>query len=209
MMNYGYARVSTGGQDLAAQINELTAAGVGQVVTESASAAAGRRRPQLATLVARLQPGDVLTVTRLNRLARSSRDALNVLATVTGRGAHFRSLREPWADTTTPYGRLMTTILAGLAEFDREMILERTQEGRQAAKARGVRMGRKPSLSGAQLRYILDSRDAEPRVPLKVMAQVTGVSVATVKRALRAAELGQAFHTAPPAQLDIEDVTGR
>jgi DNA invertase Pin-like site-specific DNA recombinase len=88
-------------------------------------------------MISRLQDGDVLVVTRLDRLARSTRDLLNVLGAVTDKGAGFRSLRDPWADTTTAHGRLMLTVLGGLAEFDRELIRSRTSEGRERAKARG------------------------------------------------------------------------
>jgi DNA invertase Pin-like site-specific DNA recombinase len=94
--------------------------------------------------------GDVLVVTRLDRLARSTRDLLNVLATVAERGAGFRSLGDQWADTTTPHGRLMLTVLGGPAEFERSLILARTGEGRERAMARGVRFGRKPKLTGHQ-----------------------------------------------------------
>lgn len=205
-MNYGYARVSTSGQDLVAQIVALEAAGVGQVVTEAASAATGRQRPALARLVASLRPGDVLTVTRLNRLARSAVDGLNLLSAVVAKGAGFRSLAEPWADTTTPAGRLMLTVLAGFAEFDREMILERTAEGRTASKARGTRFGRPPRLTGAQLRFVLASRAATPPVPVGELAALTGVSRSTINRALRAVAAGQLVATAGPAQVDLEDL---
>src|SRR6478672_7051369 len=87
---------------------------------------------------------------RLDRLARSTRDLLNALATIGDKGAGFRSLADPWADTTTPHGRLMVTVLAGLAEFERSLILARTSEGRIRAKARGVRFGRKPALTAHQ-----------------------------------------------------------
>lgn len=205
-MNYGYARVSTTGQDLAAQIAALEAAGVDQLVTEAASAATGRQRPALARLVASLRPGDVLTVTRLNRLARSAVDGLNLLSAVVAKGAAFRSLAEPWADTTTPAGRLMLTVLAGFAEFDREMILERTAEGRQAAKANGVKFGRPPRLTGPQLRFILESQATTPPTPIGQLARVTGVSRSTIERALRAHAAGQVVPTAGPAQVDLEDL---
>jgi DNA invertase Pin-like site-specific DNA recombinase len=91
-----------------------------------------------------------LVVTRLDRLARSTRDLLNVLATVSERGAGFRSLGDPWADTTTPHGRLMLTVLGGLAEFERALLMSRTGEGRTRAMARGVRFGRKPKLTAHQ-----------------------------------------------------------
>jgi DNA invertase Pin-like site-specific DNA recombinase len=102
----------------------------------------GRDRPELAKVIRRLEPGDVLVVTRLDRLARSTRDLLNVLAAVADRGAGFRSLKDAWCDTTTPHGRLLTVLLGGIAEFERELIRARTGEGRKRAKARGVRFGR-------------------------------------------------------------------
>src|SRR4051812_36768375 len=109
-------------------------------------------RPQLARLLKVLKPGDLVIVTRLDRLARSTRDLLNVLATITEGKAGFRSLSDTWADTTTPHGRLMLTVLGGLAEFERELIRARTGEGRQRARARGVHLGRKPKLTPHQKR---------------------------------------------------------
>jgi DNA invertase Pin-like site-specific DNA recombinase len=109
-------------------------------------------RAQLHRLLKVLDEGDVLLVTRLDRLARSTRDLLNTLATITGKKAGFRSLGDSWADTTTAHGRLMLTILAGLAEFERELIRARTGEGRARAKARGVKMGRKFKLTPHQQR---------------------------------------------------------
>jgi DNA invertase Pin-like site-specific DNA recombinase len=106
-----------------------------------------------------LDNGDVLTVTRLDRLARSTRDLLNTLATITAKGAGFRSLHDTWADTTTAHGRLMLTVLGGLAEFERELIRARTGEGRARAKARGVKMGRRPKLTDHQKREAIKRRD--------------------------------------------------
>ena len=137
MTTYGYARVSTNGQDLAAQEAELMAAGCAKVFKEKVSGAK-TDRAELAKVIRTLQPGDVLAVTRLDRLARSTRDLLNVLATVSEREAGFRSLKDAWADTTTPHGRLMLTVLGGLAEFERELIRARTGEGRKRAMASGV-----------------------------------------------------------------------
>jgi DNA invertase Pin-like site-specific DNA recombinase len=138
---FGYARVSTRDQDLAAQDAELMAAGCAKVFKEKVSGAK-TDRPELAKVISRLEPGDVLVVTRLDRLARSTRDLLNVIAAITDRGAGFKSLKDAWADTTTAHGRLMLTVLGGLAEFERELIRARTGEGRVRAKARGVRFGR-------------------------------------------------------------------
>src|SRR6202521_656214 len=127
-MIYGYARVSTDGQSVDAQVKELRAAGAEKVFRETASGAQ-TNRAQLARVLAQLGKGDVLTVTRLDRLARSTRDLLNTLAAITGKGAGFRSLGDTWADTTTPHGRLMLTVLGGLAEFERELIRVRTGAG--------------------------------------------------------------------------------
>jgi DNA invertase Pin-like site-specific DNA recombinase len=97
-----------------------------------------------------LEPGDVLVVTRLDRLARSTRDLLNILDAVAESGAKFRSLADAWADTSSPHGELMVTILAGLATFERHLIKARTDEGRKRAKAEGVKFGRTPKLTAHQ-----------------------------------------------------------
>jgi DNA invertase Pin-like site-specific DNA recombinase len=155
----GYARVSTDGQSIDAQQAALQAAGAERVFSEKISGIASDRKA-LARAIAALQGGDVLVVTRLDRLARSTRDLLNVLATVSERQAAFRSLGDPWADTTTPHGKLMVTVLAGLAEFERSLILSRTGEGRIRAKDRGVRFGRKPKLTSHQVAEARARREA-------------------------------------------------
>jgi DNA invertase Pin-like site-specific DNA recombinase len=157
-MKYGYARVSTDGQSLDAQVKQLRADGAEKVFRETASGARADRA-QLRRVLDQLDKGDVLTVTRLDRLARSTRDLLNTLATITSKGAGFRSLHDTWADTTTAHGRLMLTVLGGLAEFERELIRARTGEGRERAKAKGVRMGRKPKLTDHQKREAIKRRD--------------------------------------------------
>jgi DNA invertase Pin-like site-specific DNA recombinase len=145
----GYGRVSTDGQSLTAQVAELKAANCNEIYQEKISGAKSDRK-QLTRLLARLGKGDVLVVTRLDRLARSTRDLLNLLGAVADKGAGFKSLRDTWADTTTAHGRLMLTVLGGLAEFERELIRSRTSEGRERAKARGVVMGRRPKLTQHQ-----------------------------------------------------------
>jgi DNA invertase Pin-like site-specific DNA recombinase len=150
LMIIGYARVSTDGQTLDAQQATLKAAGAEKVFAEKVSGAK-TNRAQLAKAIEALAGGDVLLVTRLDRLARSTRDLLNVLATVTDKGAGFKSLADAWADTTTAHGRLMLTVLGGLAEFERELIRARTDEGRKRAQARGVRFGRKLKLTSHQI----------------------------------------------------------
>ena len=148
-MIYGYARVSTDGQSVDAQVRQLTKAGCKKVFREVASGAK-TDRAQLRRLLDQLDAGDVLMVTRLDRLARSTRDLLNTLAAITDRKAGFRSLGDTWADTTTAHGRLMLTVLGGLAEFERDLIRARTGEGRARAMARGVKLGRKPKLTPHQ-----------------------------------------------------------
>jgi DNA invertase Pin-like site-specific DNA recombinase len=149
MTAYGYARVSTNGQDLTSQEHELERAGCARVFREKASGAR-TDRPELARAIGRLEPGDVLVVTRLDRLARSTRDLLNVVEAIRERGAGFRSLADAWADTTSAHGRLMLTVLGGLAEFERELIRARTGEGRRRAMERGVKFGRPSKLTPFQ-----------------------------------------------------------
>ena len=157
-MIYGYARVSTDGQSVDAQVRRLRAAGAERVFRETASGAK-TERAQLRKAIDQLESGDVLMVTRLDRLARSTRDLLNILDTVTKAGAGFRSLGDTWADTTTAHGRLMLTVLGGLAEFERDLIRARTGEGRARAKDNGVKMGRKPKLTPHQKHEAIKRRD--------------------------------------------------
>jgi DNA invertase Pin-like site-specific DNA recombinase len=158
-MIMGYARVSTDGQTLDAQDAALRAAGAERVYAEKVSGAVTDRKA-LARAIATLGPGDTLIVTRLDRLARSTRDLLNTLDAIGKAGAGFRSLADAWADTTTPHGKLMITILGGLAEFERALILARTGDGRARAMARGVRFGRKPKLTAHQVAEALSRRAA-------------------------------------------------
>ncbi|MBN8995868.1 MAG: recombinase family protein [Rhizobiales bacterium] len=179
MTLYGYARVSTDGQALDAQVDELKHAGATKIFKEKVSGAV-RDRAQLARAIKALEAGDLLVVTRLDRLARSTRDLLNTLDTVAEKGAGFRSLKDAWADTTTAHGRLMLTVLGGLAEFERDLIRARTTDGRERAKARGVRMGRKPKLTPHQRREALDRRTAGE--PLVEIAKSYAVSHSTISR---------------------------
>ena len=179
-MKYGYARVSTDGQSVAAQITQLTAAGAEKVFKEVASGARSNRA-QLRRLLNALDKGDVLIVTRLDRLARSTRDLLNILATIAEKKAGFRSLGDTWADTTTAHGRLMLTVLAGLAEFERELIRARTSEGRARAKVRGVKLGRKFKLTPHQRREVLARRERGKESQTEI-ARSYNVSHSTISR---------------------------
>jgi DNA invertase Pin-like site-specific DNA recombinase len=178
-MIYGYARVPTDGQSVEVQVAVLTAAGAVKVYREVASGAK-TDRAQLRQVLTKLTAGDVLLVTRLDRLARSTRNLLNTLAAIGDKGAGFKSLGDAWADTTTPHGCLMLTVLGGLAEFEREWIRTRTSEGRARAKARGVRLGRRPKLTPHQRREAL-SRRANGE-PLTEIARSYNVSHSTISR---------------------------
>ncbi|MGO8921350.1 MAG: recombinase family protein [Xanthobacteraceae bacterium] len=158
-MFVGYARVSTDGQSLEAQHAALKAAGATQIYSEKISGAVADRKA-LARAIASLANGDILLVTKLDRLARSTRDLLNTLDAIGKAGAGFRSLGDPWADTTTAHGRLMLTVLGGLAEFERHLILARTSEGRKRAQARGVKFGRKQKLTAHQRQEAIARREA-------------------------------------------------
>jgi DNA invertase Pin-like site-specific DNA recombinase len=179
-MKYGYARVSSDGQSVDAQVRQLTKAGCKKVFREVASGAK-TDRAQLRRLLDVLDAGDVLTVTRLDRLARSIRDLLNTLAAITGKKAGFRSLSDTWADTTTSHGRLMLTVLGGLAEFERDLIRARTGEGRARAVARGQRMGRPPKLTAHQQKEAIKRRERGEE-SLTEIGRSYNVSAATISR---------------------------
>jgi DNA invertase Pin-like site-specific DNA recombinase len=179
-MIYGYARVSTGSQSEAAQVAELKKHGARKVFREVAQ---GDQidRAQLRRLLDQLSAGDVLMVTRLDRLARSTRDLLNTLDAITGKKAAFRSLADTWADTTTPHGRLILTVLGGLAEFEKDLIGARTSEGRERAKARGVKLGRKPKLTPRQKREAIRRRDVDGET-VREIARSYNVNASTISR---------------------------
>ena len=179
-MIYGYAWASTDGQSVEAQIVALKKAGAAKVFREVASGVKTDRK-ELARLLAALEDGDTLLVTRLDRLARSTLDLLHTLKAINDRGAGFRSLADAWADTTTAHGRLMLTVLGGLAEFERELIKARTGEGRERAKAKGVRMGRPPTLTDHQKREAIRRRD-QGEETLREIAASYNVSHSTISR---------------------------
>lgn len=154
-----YARVSTQDQELDGQIEALTAAGATTIFREKISGARADR-PQLAKLMSTLTAGDTVIVTKLDRLGRSTRELLDLIERISDVGASFKSLGDPLWDTTSSQGRLLSTLLAAIAEFERELIRERTGEGRKRAMAKGVRFGRKPKLTPHQRREAIARRDA-------------------------------------------------
>jgi len=180
-MLIGYARVSTEDQDLALQRSALKAVGCLRIYEEKVSGAK-RLRPELSRLLDQLRADDVVVVSRLDRLARSTRDLLEIAEQLKEAGAGLRSLHEPWADTTSAAGRMILNVFAGIAEFERELIHERTGSGRAAAKARGVRFGRPTKLSGDQIK--LAQRLIDEGRPVPEVAKILKVHRATIYRAL-------------------------
>jgi DNA invertase Pin-like site-specific DNA recombinase len=177
----GYARVSTYGQTLDAQLEQLRAAGCSNrnIYREKVTGARADRRELLRMLKA-LAPGDVVTVTRIDRLARSTFDLFAIVKQIVDAGAQFRSLAEPWADTGTSTGRLMIAVLGGLADVERDLIRTRTAEGRSRAKAQGQHMGRPPKLTPQQQKEARKRR-AEGAT-LKELAKSYNVGRATISR---------------------------
>ncbi len=152
-MLIGYCRVSTQGQTLESQVEHLQKAACSKIYSEKVSGARSDR-PELQRLLKGLEAGSVVVVTRLDRLARSTIDLLTIIKQIADRGCLFKSLVDPWCDSTTPAGRLLLTVLGGLAEFERELIKARTTDGRERAKRAGVKLGRKPLLSAHQISEI-------------------------------------------------------
>jgi len=183
----GYARVSTVGQTLDSQLEQLRAAGCSSrnIYREKATGARPDRR-ELNRMLGKLAPGDVLTVTRIDRLARSTFDLFGIVKRIVDAKAQFRSLAEPWADTGTSTGRLMLRVLGGLADVERDLIRTRTAEGRSRAKAEGKHMGRPPSLhTPAQQREA--TRRRARGATLQELADSYDRSISTMRRATRAA----------------------
>jgi DNA invertase Pin-like site-specific DNA recombinase len=175
----GYARVSTQGQDLTAQIEALKAAGAETIFREKVSGVRADR-PQLAKLMATLRAGDIVVVTKLDRLGRSTRELLELIERIGKAGAAFRSLGDPLWDTSSSQGRLLSTLLAAIADFERDLIRERTGEGRKRAMANGIKFGRKRKLSDYQRAEAIKRRaDGES---LTSIAKSYSVAISMISR---------------------------
>jgi DNA invertase Pin-like site-specific DNA recombinase len=180
-MLIGYARVSTDDQHLDNQRMALRAAGCQRFYEEKISGAK-RERPELIRLLDHLREGDVLVVTRLDRLARATKDLLELAEILNRAGTGLRSLGEPWADTTSPSGKMVLTVFAGIAEFERSLIAERTSAGRLAAQKKGVRFGRPPKLSTEQI--ALGHRLCAEGTSVRDAARILNCHHATLYRAI-------------------------
>lgn len=178
-MKLGYARVSTHDQNLETQIRLLKEAGCEAIFEEKISGAR-TDRPELEKLLSQIHRGDTLVVCKLDRLARSTHHLLEIVETLRGKKATFCSLGEPWADTTSNAGKMIMTIFAGIAEFERDLIRERTSAGRENAKKRGVRFGRPRKLSTEQKELVLKLRDEGKSV--QELAKTFNVDRSTIYR---------------------------
>ncbi|WHA39731.1 recombinase family protein [Agrobacterium larrymoorei] len=176
----GYARVSTEAQDLAYQIDRLRKAGCTEVFQEKRSGKNREGRPELARLLADLQPGDIMLATATDRVARDPLDLVNILKAVKDVGAGLRLLDEPFIDTTSEMADLIAFLVGWAARWQRRRILENTAQGRQAARLRGVKFGRKQKLSDIQIEQMRQLR--RKGVTLSKLAQKFGVSESTVAR---------------------------
>jgi len=183
-MHIGYARASLEKQAIDRQLDELAAAGVrhSDIYQEKVTGTM-RDRPELNRMINELQPGDTVTVVELSRVSRSTKDLLEIVDTIHKKGGHFRSLNESWLDTTTPQGQLIFTIFAGLCQFERDLIAERTKSGLKAAAARG-RKGGRPATKPEMVKTVEELR--RQKVKIDQIVAETGVGRATVNRILKA-----------------------
>lgn len=184
-MIVGYARVSTQDQKLDIQRSALKGARCQKIFEEKVSGAKVHR-PELIRMMEQLREGDVVVVRHVDRLARSTHELLELAERFRTIGAGLRSLSQPWADTTSPAGRMMFTILAGVAEFERELILERTSAGKAAALARGVRFGRPPLIAADRATKVMELFGEGK--PVREVAELAGVSKQTIYRLVRRME---------------------
>ena len=178
-MKIGYARVSTQDQKLDLQLKSLKTAGCQKIFQEKLSGF-NRQRPEFQRMLDQIRPGDIIIVWKLDRLARSTRDLLNTMDTINEAGGKFQSISEPWANTTTHAGKMVMTVFAGIAEFERDLIRERTGAGRDAAKQRGVRFGRPKKLNTDQVQVASQLLAEGKRV--RDIARTFNVHEATIYR---------------------------
>ena len=186
-MMRGYARVSTVDQHLDRQLLALQEAGCNEIYAEKISGTKKDNRSELQRLLAELQTRDTVIVKELTRVSRSTQDMLQLVAEITAKGCFIKSLSESWLDTASPAGELVLTIFAGLAQFERKLMLQRCNEGREVAKSKGVQMGR-PKKGGKQLEFALSLYNSQ-QMSIRKICEATGIAKATLCR--RIAEVRQ------------------
>ena len=182
-MRCGYARVSSYSQDYSAQVDMLKANGCERIYSEKASGKSTNGRPQLAKMLKALMSGDIVVVTKLDRVARSARDLLNIVAEIRDKECGFVSLGDSWCDTTNEMGRFMLTVMSGIAELERDLIRKRCQAGIERAKAKGTQFGRPSVLDYSQKRRIAERYAAGETMAM--LAREYECSEPTIWRALR------------------------
>lgn len=197
-MKIGYARVSSGEQNLDLQRDALAAAGCRMIHEDEGVSGTARRRLGLDQALAAMQPGDTLVTWRLDRLGRSLPHLIELVAALQDRGCEFVSLNEA-IDTTSAGGKLVFHIMGALAEFERALIVERTRAGMASARARGRHLGRPMKLTGAQLRKAEEEIGAD-RETVASMATLFGVDRSTLWRAMR-----DRSSSAPPGEVRRTD----
>lgn len=178
-MNFGYARVSTIDQNLDRQIDQLKQQGCEKIFNEKITGTK-RDRPELEKLLDQLRAGDTIIVAELSRLSRSVKDLFQIVDIIKQKDANLKSLKEPWADTTTPQGNLMFTIFAGISQFDRDLTSQRTKEGLASARARG-RKGGRPQKPSKDIELALKMYDSK-QYSLSEIKKATGIGETTLYR---------------------------
>lgn len=182
MVKIGYARVSTVGQTLDMQVAALKNFGCTEIFKEKASGANADRN-HLKRMIKKLNSGDTVVVTRIDRISRSTFDLFDIVKKITERKSQFLSLAEPWADTSTSTGRLMLAVLGGLADVERDLIRTRTVEGRARAVEKGVRMGRPSKVNQEEINNIIIMR--KKGIYLKDISLKYNIGICTVSRICR------------------------
>ena len=186
-MIIGYARVSTLDQSLDRQIDALKEAGADKLFTEKVT---GKKadRPELLKMIDQLREGDVVVISELTRLSRSTKDLFSIVELIQSKGANMRSLKETWLDTTTPHGKLMFTIFAGLSQFEADLTAQRTREGLEAARMRG-RLGGRPRVDAGKVNTALKMYDSK-RFTINEVCRNCGIGKTTLYRMISERRVG-------------------
>ena len=178
-MKIGYARVSTEEQNLDRQIDILEQIGCGRIYEEKVSGIK-KERPELNKMLDQIRTGDVIIISDLTRLSRSVKDLFSLVEQIEGKGANIKSIKESWVDTTTAQGKLMFTIFAGISQFERDLISQRTIEGLNAARARGKKGGR-PKVNDKDIKLAIKMYNSK-NYSISEITKATGVSKTTLYR---------------------------